>query len=50
VRLVRGGAKGTPGKTFILNISDVWEKGKTEKDLSVEPEDLIYVPARAVNF
>lgn len=50
VRLVRAGAKGTPGKTVILNISDVWEKGLTEKDLSVEPEDLIYVPGRAVNF
>jgi polysaccharide biosynthesis/export protein len=50
VRLVRGGAKGTPGKTFILNIADVWEKGLTDKDLSVEPEDLIYVPGRAVNF
>jgi protein involved in polysaccharide export with SLBB domain len=50
VRLVRGGGKGTPGKTITLNISDVWEKGQTEKDISVEPEDLIYVPARAVNF
>ena len=50
VRVVRAGAKGTPGKTFILNITDVWEKGQTEKDLSVEPEDLIYVPGRAVNF
>jgi protein involved in polysaccharide export with SLBB domain len=50
VRLVRAGPKGTPGKTVILNIADVWEKGQTEKDLSVEPEDLIYVPGRAVNF
>ena len=50
VRLVRAGAKGAPGKTFVLNISDVWEKGQTEKDLSVEPEDLIYIPTRAVSF
>lgn len=50
VRLVRAGANGSPGKTFILNISEVLEKGRTEKDISVEPEDLIYVPARAVNF
>jgi polysaccharide export outer membrane protein len=50
VKLVRGGAKGSPGKTYIVNIVDVWEKGQTEKDISVEPEDLIYVPARAVNF
>jgi len=50
VRLVRAGSKGSPGKSFILNVTDIWEKGRTEKDLSVEPEDLIYVPARAVNF
>ena len=50
VRLVRGGANGSPGKTYILNISAVWEKGQTDKDMAVEPEDLIYVPGRAVNF
>ncbi len=50
VRLVRPGAKGEPGRTFILNAAEVWEKGRTELDLSVEPEDLIYVPARAVNL
>jgi len=50
VKLVRAGSKGSPGKTFVLNINDIWSKGQTEKDLSVEPEDLIYVPARAVNF
>jgi protein involved in polysaccharide export with SLBB domain len=50
VRLVRGRGKGSPGRTFVINIADIWEKGQTEKDVSVEPEDLIYVPARAVNF
>jgi polysaccharide export outer membrane protein len=50
VRLVRAGAKGALGKTFILNVVEVWEKGRTELDLPVEPEDLIYVPARAINF
>jgi len=50
VRLVRSGSKGLPGKTFILNVDEVLEKGRTDLDLSVEPEDLIYIPARAVNF
>ena len=50
VRLVRATANGVPGKTFVVNISDVLEKGRTEKDIAVEPEDLIYVPGRAVNF
>jgi len=50
VRLVRGRGNGKPGRTFVINIADIWQKGQTEKDVSVEPEDLIYVPARAVNF
>jgi len=50
VRLVRAASKGVPGKTFILNVDEVLEKGRTDLDQSVEPEDLIYVPARAVNF
>ena len=50
VRLVRSGAKGTPGKTVTLNVAEIWEKGRTELDLPVETEDLIYIPARAINF
>jgi polysaccharide export outer membrane protein len=50
VRLVRAGRKGTPGNSIIVNVADIWEKGQTEKDLSVEPEDLIFVPGRAINF
>jgi protein involved in polysaccharide export with SLBB domain len=50
VRLVRAGAKGEPAKTILLNIADVWEKGRTERDIPVETEDLIYVPTRTVNF
>ena len=50
VRLVRGGIPGSPAKTLIVNVSEIWEKGRTEQDLSVEPQDLIYVPTRAVNF
>jgi len=50
VRLVRGGAREEPAKTILVNIVDVWEKGRTDRDVSVEAEDLIYVTARAVNF
>jgi protein involved in polysaccharide export with SLBB domain len=51
VRLIRASA-GTEAdkKTFFVNVSDIWEKGKTENDLKLEPDDLIYVPARLVNF
>ncbi len=50
VRLVRAGANGARGQTFTLNVLEVWEKGRTELDLPVQPEDLVYVPTRAVNF
>lgn len=51
VRLVRGGgAGGKSGTSFYVNVSEVWEKGLTARDLAVEPEDLIYVPARGINF
>lgn len=51
VRLVRGGgAGGKSGISFYVNVSEVWEKGLTARDLPVEPEDLIYVPARGINF
>ena len=49
VRLVRA-KNPNEKKTLIINVSDIWEKGKTENDVVVEPDDLIYVPARLVNF
>lgn len=50
VRVVRGGVNGKGGQSFYVNISEVWEKGQMNRDLPVEPEDLIYVPARGINF
>lgn len=50
VRVVRGGADGKTGQSFYVNVSEVWEKGQVNRDLPVEPEDLIYVPARGINF
>jgi protein involved in polysaccharide export with SLBB domain len=50
VRLVRSGGGDKSGRTFFVNVSEVWEKGQTARDLPVEPEDLIYVPARGINF
>jgi len=48
VRLIRKTADGT--KTFEINVVDIWEKGKLEKDMVIEPDDLIVVPARLVNY
>lgn len=48
VKLIRKTAAGT--KTFEVNVEEIWEKGKLEKDLPVQPGDLIVVPDRLVNF
>jgi protein involved in polysaccharide export with SLBB domain len=50
VRVVRGGVDSKAGQSFYVNVSEVWEKGQVNRDLAVEPEDLIYVPARGINF
>ncbi len=41
---------GNAGQVFEINMTDVLEKGKTDKDVILEPGDLIFVPTRAVNF
>jgi polysaccharide export outer membrane protein len=48
VRLIRKTAEGK--KTFVINVVEVWEKGTLEKDMAVQPDDLIVVPARLVNY
>jgi polysaccharide export outer membrane protein len=50
VRLVRSSDRGNEKKTFTINISEIWDKGKTENDVVLQPGDLIVVPARLVNF
>jgi polysaccharide export outer membrane protein len=40
----------TGNKTFNVNMENVLEKGKTEEDITLEPEDFIIVPQRAFNF
>ena len=50
VRVIRGGAKGAPGKSLMVNVGEIWEKGRTELDVPVQPEDVIYVPARVFNW
>ena len=51
VQVVRGsvGAKGEK-QTFDLDMEQILEKGKTEKDILLQPGDLIIVPSRLINF
>ena len=48
VKVIRTSAAGK--QTFDLNMEDILEKGKTEKDVPLEPDDLILVPQRLINF
>jgi protein involved in polysaccharide export with SLBB domain len=51
VTVTRGTGVGADGKkTFTVNVTQVLEKGKTEKDLPLLPGDLIFVPERMIRF
>lgn len=45
VRVTRKG-----GEKFVVNIKDVIERGKTDQDLVLQPDDQIFVPQKIVNF
>lgn len=51
VKLTRlKGGRESDSTVTIVDVSQVWEKGRTERDVKLEPGDLIFVPSRAVNF
>lgn len=51
VRVVRGGTTESDDKqTFELNMVEILEGGKTEKDVTLQPDDFILVPSRLINF
>jgi protein involved in polysaccharide export with SLBB domain len=51
VKVVRsGGAESAAKQSFELNMVDILEKGKTEKDVILQPDDFIIVPSRLINF
>jgi polysaccharide export outer membrane protein len=51
VKVVRsGGADNAAKQNFELNMVDILEKGKTEKDMVLQPDDFIIVPSRLINF
>jgi len=50
VKVIRAAGPNGEKKTFDLNMKDILEKGKTEQDLSLEPNDFIIVPTKLFNF
>ena len=51
VKVIRGGGTEGAGKqSFELNMVDILEKGQTEKDVVLQPDDFVIVPSRLINF
>ena len=53
VRVVRAGGTGgnaTGKQSFEVNLVEILEEGKTEKDILLQPDDFIIVPSRLINF
>lgn len=51
VKLIRkSGRAGADAETVTVDVQDILEKGETSKDVAVQPEDLIVVPERLINF
>jgi polysaccharide export outer membrane protein len=50
VKVTRKRAAGQEAETFTVDVSEIIEKGKMDKDLPLQSGDLVFVPARLVNF
>jgi hypothetical protein len=35
---------------MVVDVGQIFDKGKTEKDVALKPNDLIYIPERMVRF
>ncbi len=51
VKVVHAAVAGAPAKPPVeLNMAEILEDGKTERDLALQPDDSIIVPSRLINF
>lgn len=50
VTLTRKSPDGLSNQIFEIDVGAILEKGRTEKDMQVLPDDLIWVPQRIFNF
>ena len=51
VRITRKAAPGSSqDQTFTVDVGQILDKGKTQKDMVLQPGDLIYVPERSIRF
>jgi protein involved in polysaccharide export with SLBB domain len=51
VKITReGGAGKSEKETLVVDVGQIYDEGKTEKDVALNPGDLIYIPQRLVRF
>lgn len=51
VKVIRAATPGATGKQNLeLNMVEILEEGRTEKDIQLQPDDSIIVPSRLINF
>lgn len=51
VRITRNTGNSPDDKqTFTVNVTQIFEKGKTELDVNLQPGDLIFIPERMIRF
>jgi polysaccharide export outer membrane protein len=46
----KGDVLSSPSKSMVVNVADIIERGHIQKDLQLQPGDLIFIPDRLVNF
>jgi hypothetical protein len=51
VRVVRKAGPGDAGnRTFVVDVAQILDKGKIDRDLPLEPGDLVLIPERLIRF
>ncbi len=51
VKLIRGGARvADSSNTTLVDVSEIWERGKTSNDVPVQAGDVVFVAKRNINF
>jgi protein involved in polysaccharide export with SLBB domain len=50
VKVLRASGTGAGKQNYELNMIDILENGKTEKDLVLQSDDFVIVPSRLINF
>lgn len=50
VKLVRGGKSGNRGKPVIINCAEILDKGLWDKDVELNPDDIVTVPEKWISL